>query len=58
MQNAHAGLVLNSASASATDDDTCTTKHTIQAVVHYGGQVSIQWAEAMLGPLLYVHETT
>ena len=56
LMNAFAGFKLNA--ASATDADTGTTTHTVNDVVHYEGQVAAQWAEALLGPLLYVHETT
>lgn len=56
MQNAYAAMKLNT--ASSTDTDTGTTTHTINDVVHYEGETAIQWAEAMLGPLLYIHETT
>lgn len=56
MMNAFAGYGLSA--ATATDADTGTTTHTVSDVVHYGSEVAIQWAEAVLAPLLYVHQTT
>ena len=56
MMNAYAGFKVNA--ALSTDSITGTTTHIVSDVVHYGGVLAIQWAESVLGALLYVHETT
>ncbi|WAC26444.1 hypothetical protein [Ancylobacter sp. SL191] len=56
MMNAFGGYVVGS--AVSTDADTGTVTYPVADVVHYAGENAIQWAEAMLGPLLWVHQTT
>ncbi|MBP2147918.1 hypothetical protein [Xanthobacter flavus] len=54
MQNAFGGF--KASVAAETDTDTGTVTYNVEDVVHYNGELAIQWAEAMLGPLLYVHQ--